>query len=199
MEKVIISHQSIQKNNINSKILIKAHQCGEPFLLGYVFILDNNNFLGTISCMKIENREFYRNYEEIEKLEVGIALTGAEVKSIRKGAIKLDDAYVKVMDNQLFLVNADISIYQFSSTDGYDARQRRKLLLHRKEITRLQTKLQGGGNLTIAPISCYTKGRLIKLEIALARGRTDLQKRKLEKARDIKRADKKEMKEYMKK
>ena len=148
--------------------------------------------------MKIVNREFYRNYEEVEKYEAGIALSGGEVKAIRNNALKLDDAYVKIMDGQVFLINADIPAYQFSRVQGYDPRRRRKLLLHKKEITRLLTKLQGGGSLTIAPISCYTKGRLVKVEIALARGRKDLEKRKREKARDIERAEKKEAKEYMK-
>lgn len=148
--------------------------------------------------MKVVNRSFHRNYEEVEKYEAGIALSGSEVKSIRNGGLKLDDAFVKIMDNQVYLVNAEIPGYKFSQEQHYDSRHRRKLLLHRKEIIRLQTKLQGGGNLTIAPISCYTKGRRIKLEIALARGRNDLQKRKLEKARDVKRAEKKEAKEFMK-
>lgn len=148
--------------------------------------------------MKIVNREFHRNYEEVEKLEAGVVLSGYEVKSVRNSAIKLDDAYVKIMDGEAYLVNADIPLYQFARPQGYDPRHRRKLLLHKKELIRWQTKIQGGGNLTIAPISCYTKGRRVKLEIALARGRTDLQKRKLEKARDVKREQKREAREYMK-
>lgn len=149
--------------------------------------------------MKIENRMFFRKYQEQEKLEAGIVLSGPEVKSIRNGGLKLEDAYVKIIDGQPYLVNAEIASFKFAAMEGYDLRRRRKLLIHTKELIRWQTKLQGGGNLTIAPISCYTKGRLIKLEIALCRGRNDLQKRKLEKDRDIKRAEKKEAKEYLKK
>lgn len=148
--------------------------------------------------MKIVNRKFHREYEELEKLEAGIVLSGAEVKSIRDGSLKLDDAYVKIMGGEAFLINADVPIYKFTRPTGYDSRMSRKLLLHKKELLRLQVKLQSGGNLTIAPVSCYNKGRHIKLEIALVKGRKDIEKRKLEKSRDMEREAKREVKEYLK-
>ncbi|NTU47357.1 SsrA-binding protein SmpB [Candidatus Roizmanbacteria bacterium] len=148
--------------------------------------------------MKIINRTYQRNYEELEKYEAGISLTGAEVKSIREGHMQLEDAYIKILDSGPVLLNAEISAYSHANAAGYNLRQSRKLLLNKKEILRLKTKIKSTPSLTIVPISCYNKGRRIKLEIALSKGRNDLAKRKLEKARDIKIATEKEIKEYQK-
>ena len=148
--------------------------------------------------MKIVNRKFHRDYQELEKLEVGISLTGAEVKSTRAGRIKIDDAFVKFIGSEAYLVNAQIAIYQFARPAGYDDRRTRKLLLHKKEIVRLKTKIQSAAGLTVVPVSCYNKRRLLKLEVALAKSRKALGKKKLEKTRDIKRAQEREMKEYLK-
>lgn len=149
--------------------------------------------------MKIINRKFNRNYQKIETLEAGIVLTGDEVKSIRTGKIKLDDSFIKIMDdNNAYLINAEISPYQFSSNKNYDPKRTRKLLLHKKELIRLKTKIRSAAGLTLVPISCYNKGSYIKLEIALAKGRKDIEKRKLEKDKDIKRQKEREAKEYLK-
>lgn len=148
--------------------------------------------------MKIINRKFNRDYKEIESIEAGIVLTGAEVKSIRLGRIKLDNSFVRIMkDGSAYLINAEIPIYEFSRSQNYDPKRTRKLLLHKKELIRLKTKMHSNG-LTLAPKSCYNKRSLIKLEIALVKGRKDIEKRKLEKQRDIKRQEKREAKEYMK-
>ena len=148
--------------------------------------------------MKIINRKFNREYREIETYEVGIVLTGPEVKSIRAGRFKLDDAFVRIMeDGDAYLINAEIPIYEFARNQNYDPKRTRKLLLHKKELIRLRTKMTSAG-LTLAPKSCYNKGPLIKLEIALVKGRKEIEKRKLEKARDIKRQEKKKAKEYPK-
>jgi len=148
--------------------------------------------------MKILNRKFRRDYQEIEKYEVGIALTGAEVKSVRAGRVKLEDSFVKILSSEVYLVNAEVSIYEYARPQGYDLRRTRKLLLHKREIIRLKTKLAGAGGLTIVPVSCYNKAGLIKLEIALAKGRKGLEKKRLEKKRDIEREQKREAKEYLK-
>lgn len=147
--------------------------------------------------MKIINRKFNREYREIETLEAGLLLTGAEVKSVRAGGLRLDDAFVRIMDNEAYLINANIPAYQFARSVGYDPKRTRKLLLHKKELLRLQTKMTGAG-LTLAPKSCYNKGPLIKLEVALVKGRKDIEKRKLEKQRDIRIREKREVKEYIK-
>lgn len=148
--------------------------------------------------MKIYNRKFLRNFEKIESLEVGIVLNGDEVKSIRQGKINLDDAYVKLIGLEAYLINSNISPYPYSSRSNYDPKRMRKLLLHKKEIIRLKTKIQGE-RLTLVPVSCYNKGNWIKLEIALARGKKDVEKRRLEKRKEKEKEEKKRIKEYLKK
>ena len=146
--------------------------------------------------MKIINRKFHRNYREIEKYEAGIVLTGAEVKSIRAGGLRIDDAFVRIMGSEVYLINAEISIYKFARNDTYESKRSRKLLLHKKELLKLKIKMVSGG-LTLAPVSCYNKGHHIKLEIALVKGRKDIEKRKVEKQRDIKIREEREIKEYV--
>ncbi len=148
--------------------------------------------------MKIINRKFRRDYQEIEKYEAGIVLSGAEVKSVRAGRIRLEDSFVKILGSEIYLVNAEISIYEYARPQGYDPRRTRKLLVHKKEIIRLKTKLASHSGLTIVPVSCYNKAGLIKLEIALAKGRKSPEKKRLEKQRDIKMREKREAKEYLK-
>src|SRR3989344_1287760 len=135
--------------------------------------------------MKIFNRKYRRDYQEIEKYEVGIALTGPEVKYVRAGRIRLEDSFVKILGSEVYLINAEISVYEFARPQNYDPRRTRKLLLHKREIIRLKTKMASPGGLAIVPVSCYNKDSLIKLEIALAKGRKDQEKKKLEKKRDI--------------
>lgn len=148
--------------------------------------------------MKIINRRFHREYQELEKFEAGIVLSGPEVKSVKEGSLRLDDAFVRIIGDEAFLINADINIYHFTRPQGYESKRTRKLLLHKKEILKLQVKLNAGGNITIAPISVYTKGTMLKVEIALAKGRKDVEKRKLVKQRDVALEEKREAKEYMK-
>jgi len=148
--------------------------------------------------MKIINRKFNREYQMIESLETGISLIGAEVKSIKQGHMNLNDAFVKIMGSEAYLVNADIPVYQYARPQGYDSRRSRKLLLHKKELLRFKTKIQSGERLTLAPVNCYNKAGLIKLEIALVKGRRQIEKKKLDKERDIRRAQEREMKEYVK-
>ncbi len=147
--------------------------------------------------MKIINRKFHREYREIEKYEAGIVLTGAEVKSIRAGGLRIDDAFVRIMGSELYLINADIPTYKFASNDTYESKRSRKLLLHKKELLKLKIKMASGG-LTLAPVYCYNKGPHIKLEIALVKGRKDIEKGKIEKQRDIKIREMREAKEYIK-
>lgn len=148
--------------------------------------------------MKTANRKFQRDYELIEPYEAGIVLTGAEVKSVKQGHIKLEDAFVRIVGSEAFLINAEVSIYNFSRPQGYDSRRSRKLLLHKKELLRLKVKMASSGKLTVVPVACYNKGHLVKLEIALAKGRKEVEKKNLDKRRDIVRDQEREAKEYMK-
>jgi len=132
--------------------------------------------------MRVFNRRAKRDYELLTKLEVGIVLTGAEVKSVKEGRIRLEEAFVKIREGQAFLFNAHISPYQLADNRRYDPKVSRKLLLHKRQINKLVQQLEKG--LTIIPISCYNKGRNLKIEIALARGKKKFDKRETIKKRD---------------
>lgn len=148
--------------------------------------------------MKVINRVFERSYEKLESVEAGIVLTGPETKSVFLGRIILDAAYVKITDEgEAFLVNVDIPRYEFAHTKIYESKRKRKLLLHRRELLKLQIKSSAKGY-SLIPLSCYTKGRYIKIEIALARGRRDIEKKKIERKREIVKQQKREAKEWMK-
>lgn len=148
--------------------------------------------------MKIFNRKFRREYQELERYEAGIVLSGAEVKSVRAGRLKLEDSFVRILGSEAYLINAEIPVYEYARPQGYDLKRTRKLLLHKKEIIRLKTKISSHSGLTVAPISCYNKDSLIKLQIALAKARKELGKKKLEKDRAIRRQEEREAKEYLK-
>jgi SsrA-binding protein len=148
--------------------------------------------------MHIANRDYRRRYQEIQIYEAGMMLVGAEVKSIKAGNIKLETGYIRFMEDGLYLVNAEIPVYKFSRPADYDPFRRRKLLLHKKEILRLHSKLQAGNKLTLVPVACYNKGRHIKLSIALARGKGEIEQKNVQKKEEIKQKQKKEMKEYLK-
>lgn len=148
--------------------------------------------------MKIINRNYTREYQELEKFEAGISLTGGEVKVVKGGGIKLEGSFVKITDSGAQLMNAQIPAYQYAKKEDYDPKRSRKLLLHREELERLKGKIASSPGLTIIPVSCYNKGALIKLEIALAKGRKDIEKRKIEKKKEIEKSQKREAKEYLK-
>lgn len=135
----------------------------------------------------IQNRKAYFNYEIAEKIEAGIELLGFEVKSIKNGRGSLDGAYVSMTDKEAFLVGANISPYQPKNTPtNYDPKRPRRLLLTKKEISRL-TGLQKERGLTIVPISMYSRGGKIKLEVGLGKGKKKYDKRQSIKKRDTQR------------
>lgn len=136
--------------------------------------------------MKIINKKAYFNYDIKDTFEAGVVLTGAEVKSIRDGRCNLADAYVKIISNQLWLVNADIAKYKYDGSTDYDGCRSRRLLVKRREIDRLESKLKQD-RLLLIPVSVYTTRNLIKIEVGLARGKRRFDKKNLEKDRDVKR------------
>ncbi len=136
--------------------------------------------------MKIVNRRATYDYTILETLEAGILLLGSEVKMVKSGRMNLEGAFVRLLGNETYLVNADIPLYEFSRSENYDSRRTRKLLLHKAEITRLQTKM-AQSNLTLVPLSCYNKGRFIKLEVGIGRGKKMYEKREKIKTKDIER------------
>ncbi len=138
-----------------------------------------------------------RDYEILETVEAGIMLNGPEAKSVFLKQINLDASYVRLRDGEAYLVNADIQKYRFAAQEEYDAKRARKLLLHKKELLKLQVKTASKG-FSIVPVSCYSQGPYIKLELALVRGRRDLEKKKIQKKQEVIRDEKREMKEYLK-
>ncbi|HEX9976255.1 MAG TPA: SsrA-binding protein SmpB [Dehalococcoidales bacterium] len=140
------------------------------------------------------NRRAYHNYHILDGLEAGIALTGTEIKSIRDGRVNLSDAYVRPERGELWLLNAHIARYQAGSYLSHEPTRPRRLLLHRKEINELASKVAEKG-LTLLPTRLYLKGSRAKVEIALARGKKLYDKResimRREVEREIERAVKK--------
>ena len=118
------------------------------------------------------------NYEILETFEAGIVLLGFEVKSLEKGQGSLDGSHVVVRGGEAFAVNTFVPPYQEKNTPGdYDPRRNRKLLLSKKELGRLAS-LEEGKGLTIVPISIYNKGPLVKVSVAVVRGKKKFDKRK---------------------
>lgn len=135
----------------------------------------------------INNKKALFDYDILEEFEAGIALPGTAVKSVRNGSGKLDGAHVVVRGGEAFLVGASIPPYQRANApEDYDPETALKLLLSKKELKRLEIDSESKG-LTIVPIQLYNAGRLIKLKIALARGKKKHDKRETIKARDTKR------------
>ncbi len=134
--------------------------------------------------MKVINKKARYNYEILDKLEAGIVLIGAEVKSAKLGQISLKESYVRLIDKDLWLINATITAYKFANNQDYEPNRSRKLLLHRRQILSLAKKIENS-SLTIVPTAMYTKGRVIKVEIALARGKKQYQKKEKKKKRDL--------------
>jgi SsrA-binding protein len=118
-------------------------------------------------------------------MEAGIQLTGTEVKAAKSGKVQLKDAYAEVAGNEAWLVNAHISEYSHGNRENHVPGRRRKLLMHRKEIERLQASTREKG-LTVVPTKMYLKGGLIKCELALGRGKKLHDKREAERERETK-------------
>jgi len=146
--------------------------------------------------MQILNKKGLHNYEILERLEVGILLKGAEVKSLRTGRCNMGDSFVKVINGELWLVNTDIPRYKYDGSSNYDSSRSRKLLINKKELIYLQSKMKQG-NLTLVPIKMYSKGSVFKVEIGLARGKKRHEKKLEEKQRDLDRELLVEKRKYM--
>jgi len=142
-----------------------------------------------------ENRKIYFDYEILEKYEAGIELLGTEVKSIRSGKMSLEGSFVIIRGGEAFLINATIQPYQPKNVPkDYDPLRNRKLLLTKKEISKLIGS-ERNKSLTIVPLSVYSKGRKIKVEIALVKGKKKYDKRETIKKRETEREIRREYKE----
>lgn len=132
------------------------------------------------------NRKAYHNYHIEDSVEAGIVLTGTEIKSIRAGRVSLGDAYVKPEGGELWLLNAHIARYDAGSYQSHTPTRSRKLLLHRKQINELSSKVLERG-FTLLPLRLYIKGSIAKVEIALARGKKLHDKREAIARREVER------------
>lgn len=143
------------------------------------------------------NRKAGRDFNLSDHLEAGLVLTGTEIKSIRAGRVNLSDGYVQPRDGELWLLNVHIAPYDPSGRYGHEPRRPRKLLLHRREIDRLLSRVQERGY-TIIPTRLYLKGGRAKIEIALARGKRKFDKRQAIAKRDAQRDVERALKERYK-
>ena len=139
------------------------------------------------------NRKVNFEYFILDKFEAGIKLTGTEIKSIRAGKVNINDAYVILRNNKVYIVNMFIAKYDYGNIFNHDELRSRELLLNMSEINKLNTKIKTAG-LTVVALKAYFKGGLVKIEIALARGKKLQDKRETIKERDINRSIQKDIK-----
>ncbi len=132
------------------------------------------------------NRKANFQYEILNRIEAGIVLKGTEVKSLRDSKVNLSDAYGKFIKDELWLVNAHISEYRFGNLNNHDPLRKRKLLLNRRELKRLRSGLEEKG-LTLIAAKIYFKNSLVKVEMAVARGKKLYDKRETVKKRETER------------
>lgn len=141
------------------------------------------------------NRKAYHDYEIVETFEAGMALTGTEIKSIREGRVNLRDGFAMIHNGEVWLLNVHISPYSHGNRENHEPLRERKLLLNRREIVRLQTKVQEKG-WTLAPLKIYLRQNRAKLELGLVRGKRQYDKRESIAQRDSDRDLRRALKEY---
>ena len=134
--------------------------------------------------MKISNRRAKFDYAlEPEKVEAGLSLTGGEAKAVRTGHADLSVSVARIMNGEAYLINANIPV---AGAVKYDAKRTRKLLLHSGEILAISTKMKQR-KLTLVPVKMYTKGRFVKIELALGKPKKKFEKKEAIKKKDIER------------
>jgi len=143
--------------------------------------------------IEINNRKAKYDYQIFETYEAGIVLKGTEIKSIRLGNCNLKDSYVVIKQNEAYVINMHISQYKEGNIFNHEETRTRKLLLHKKEILKLNDKIKISGY-TIIPLKLYTSKNKVKLLIGLAKGKKNYDKRETIKQRDINRDIRKQLK-----
>lgn len=141
----------------------------------------------------VTNRAALHEYHVLDRYEAGVALVGTEVKSVRAGQIQLKESYVAVRDGEAWLFNAHISPYSFGNRLNHEPTRTRKLLLHRREIEKLEKEATTKG-MTLVVTRVYLKGGRVKFEIGVARGKKLYDKRETEMRRTIERETRARMK-----
>lgn len=136
--------------------------------------------------MEIINKKAHFDYFIVDELEAGIVLTGTEIKSVRKGSCDLKDTYIRIKNNEAYIINMYIAKYEEGNIFNHDERRERKLLLHKKEIKKLE-ELSKKEGLTLIPLKIYLKKNLAKVSVGVCRGKKLYDKRESIKERDLKR------------
>ena len=142
----------------------------------------------------VTNRAAFHEYHVVDKYEAGVALTGTEVKSVRAGQIQLKDSYVAVRGGEAWLLNAHVSPYSHGNRENHEPLRERKLLLHRREIDKLEEAATTKG-MTLVVTRVYLKGGRVKFEIGVARGKKLYDKRETEMRRTVERETRAQLKD----
>lgn len=135
--------------------------------------------------IEAKNKRAYFDYTVLEELEVGIALTGTEIKSVRKGSIDLKDSFINIKNNEAYIINMYIAKYEEGNIFNHDERRTRKLLLHKKEIYKIKEKVKLDG-LTLIPLKLYFKKNKVKILMGICKGKKLYDKRASIKEKDLK-------------
>ena len=141
------------------------------------------------------NKKAFHDYFIEDKLEAGMELVGTEVKSVKAGKVSIKESFIRIIKNEIFIMNMHITPYEFGNINNLPESRVRKLLLNRKEIEKWAAKIKEQGY-TIIPLSVYTKQRLVKMEIGLAKGKKWHGKREALKRKDQERDMKKVQKDF---
>lgn len=139
--------------------------------------------------MEILNKKATFNYYISSDIEAGIVLTGTEVKSLRKGSADIKDSYIRIKNNEIYIINMYIAKYDEGNIFNHDERKERKLLLHKKEIKKLKIENDIDGN-SLIPLKIYFKKNKVKVLIGVCRGKKNYDKRESIKEKDLKRLNK---------
>lgn len=134
--------------------------------------------------MEILNRKARFNYEIEDEYEVGIVLKGTEIKSIRNGKANIKDSYAIIKNNELYLLNCYIALYEEGNQFNHEETRTRKLLMHKREIIKLKDKIEKEGY-TLIPLKMYFKNQYLKILLGLAKGKKNYDKRETIKKRDV--------------
>lgn len=136
--------------------------------------------------MKILNKKARFNYEILNEIEAGIVLVGTEIKSIRNGLAQINDSFVRIKNNEAFIVNMHISKYEQGNIFNHDETRERKLLLHKREIKKLKNEVDRDG-ISLVPLSLYIKNGKAKILVGVGKGKKSYDKKEVIKKRDLER------------
>ena len=138
--------------------------------------------------MEIINKKARFNYFIEDELEAGLVLTGTEIKSLRKGSCDIVDSYIRIKNEEAYLINMYVAKYEEGNIFNHDERRERKLLLHKKEIRKLKELIDRDGY-NLIPIRVYLKKNIVKVSVGLCKGKKNYDKRESIKERDLKRLE----------